>query len=67
MLKKIHRSWLQCVGPKSCSLQYVVKKKHTLWDGGAIVKDLLPQCGGEEFESHTCNLDYLGYLSDLIR
>ncbi len=26
-------------------------KKITLWDGGAIVKDLTPQCGGEEFKS----------------
>jgi hypothetical protein len=29
---------------------YVVQKI-TLWGGGAIVKDLIPQCGGEEFKS----------------
>ncbi len=23
----------------------------TLWGGGAMVKDLTPQCGGEEFKS----------------
>jgi hypothetical protein len=42
-------------------------KKIILWGGGAMVKDLTPQCGGEEFKSHTCNLGYLNYLSDLIR
>jgi len=26
-------------------------KKITLWGGGAMVKDLIPQCGGEEFKS----------------
>jgi len=35
----------------------------TLWGGGAMVKDLSPQCGGEEFKSHTCNLGYLGDLT----
>ncbi len=25
--------------------------KITLWGGGAMVKDLTPQCGGEEFKS----------------
>jgi hypothetical protein len=29
---------------------YVVQKI-ILWGGGAIVKDLIPQCGGEEFKS----------------
>ncbi len=29
---------------------YVVKKI-TLWGGGAMVKDLTPQCGGEKFKS----------------
>jgi len=42
-------------------------KKITLWGGGAIIKDLTTQCGGEEFKSHTCNLGYLGYLGDVIR
>ncbi len=28
--------------------KYVVDKKITLWDGGAMVKDLTLQCGGEE-------------------
>jgi hypothetical protein len=28
-----------------------------------MVKDLSPQCGGEEFKSHTCNLGYLGDLT----
>jgi len=49
MLKKIHGSWLQYVNPKSCLLQYVVKKT-TLWVGGAMVKDFIPQCEGEEFK-----------------
>jgi hypothetical protein len=39
-------------------------KKITLCGGGAMVKDLIIQCGGEEFKSHTCSL---GYLGDLIR
>jgi hypothetical protein len=26
-------------------------KKITLWGDGAMVKDLTPQCGGEEFKS----------------
>jgi hypothetical protein len=26
-------------------------KKITLWGGGAMVKNLTPKCGGEEFES----------------
>jgi hypothetical protein len=52
----------------------------TLWGGGAMVKCLTPQCGGEKFKSphlqsrlpsllrlpHIYNLGYLGYLSDLI-
>jgi hypothetical protein len=29
---------------------YVVQKI-TLWGGSAMVKDLIPQCGGEEFKS----------------
>jgi hypothetical protein len=29
----------------------MLSKKITLWDGGAMVKDLTPQCGGEEFKS----------------
>jgi hypothetical protein len=42
-------------------------KKITSWVGGAMVKDLTAQCGGEEFKSHACNLGYLGHLGDLIR
>jgi hypothetical protein len=29
----------------------MLPKKSTLWGGGAIVKDLISQCGGEEFKS----------------
>jgi hypothetical protein len=36
----------------------MLSKKITFWGGGAIL-----QCEG----LHTCNLGYLGYLSDLIR
>ncbi len=33
--------------------------KITLWGGGAMAKDLSPQCGGERSLSpHTCNLGY---------
>jgi hypothetical protein len=42
-------------------------KQITLWGGGAMVKNLSPQCGGEEFKSPLATLGYLGYLSDLIR
>jgi hypothetical protein len=50
----------------------MLSKKITLWGGGAMVKDLISQCGGEEFKSphsnpHICNLGYLGYLGDIIR
>jgi len=29
----------------------MLSKKTTLWGGGAMVKDLIFQCGGEEFKS----------------
>ncbi len=29
----------------------LLKKKLPLWGGGAMAKDLTPQCGGEEFKS----------------
>jgi hypothetical protein len=29
----------------------MLSKKITLWGGGATVKDLTPQCGGEVFKS----------------
>jgi hypothetical protein len=29
----------------------MLSKKITLWGGGAMVKDLTLQCGGEEFKS----------------
>ncbi len=45
----------------------IFSKKITLWGGGAMVKDLTPQCGGEEFKSPPCNLSCFGYLNDLIR
>jgi hypothetical protein len=51
MSKKIHGNWLQHVGPKSCSLQICCSIKSPLWGGGAIVKDLTPQYGCEEFKS----------------
>jgi hypothetical protein len=44
----------------------MLSKKITLWVGGAMVRDLILQCGGEEFKSHTCNLGHLDYLGDLI-
>jgi hypothetical protein len=50
MLKKIHGSWLWYVSPKSC-LYNMMSKKITLWGGGAMVKDLIPQYEGEEFKS----------------
>jgi hypothetical protein len=31
----------------------MLSKKVTLWGGGARVKDLTPQCGGEEFQVPT--------------
>ncbi len=51
MLKKIHGSWLQYVGPKSCSLQLCCPKIPPYGGGGAMVKDLTFQCEGEEFKS----------------
>jgi hypothetical protein len=52
---KIHGSWLQYVDLKSCSLEIHWTKncsrKINHGDGGAIVKDLISQRGGEEFNS----------------
>jgi hypothetical protein len=40
MLKKIHK------------VDYnMLSKNITLWSGGAMIEDLTPQCGGEEFKS----------------
>jgi hypothetical protein len=45
----------------------MLSKNITLWGGVAMVQNFIPQCEGEEFKSHTCNLNYLSYLSDLIK
>ncbi len=29
----------------------MLSKKHRLWVGGKMVRDLIPQCGSEEFKS----------------
>jgi hypothetical protein len=42
-------------------------KKITLWCGGAMVKDLILNVGVKTSSLHTCNVDYLGYLGDLIK
>ncbi len=41
----------------------ILSKKITLWGGGAMVKDLIPQCGSEEFKS----LHYQPRLPWLLR
>jgi hypothetical protein len=41
--------------------------KCTLWGGGATVKDLVPQCGGEELRSPHLQPKLLGYFDDLIK
>jgi hypothetical protein len=66
MLKNIHGSWSQYVGPKSCSLQYVIQKNH-LMGWCAMVQDLTPQCKGEEFKSPHLQPRLPWLLSDLIR
>jgi hypothetical protein len=38
------------------------QKKITLWGGGAMVKDLTPQCGDEEFKSSHLQPKLLGLL-----
>ncbi len=45
----------------------MLSKKITLLGGGAMVKDLTLQCGGEESKSPQLQPSYLGYLGDLIR
>jgi len=47
----------------------MLSKKITLLGDGAMVKNLILQCGGEEFKSPHLRykLSYLGYLGDLIR
>jgi hypothetical protein len=65
--KKIHGSWLLYVGPKLCSLQYVVPKRLPC---GVVVQWLKIWLFNVEVRSsspHTYNLGYLGYLSDLIK
>ncbi len=32
------------------SITNMLFKKITFWGGGAMVRDLVPQCGGEEFK-----------------
>jgi hypothetical protein len=42
-------------------------KKITLWGGGAIVKDLIPQCGGEEFKFAHLQPRLHEYFDELIK
>jgi hypothetical protein len=44
-----------------------MSKKITLWGGGAKVEDLTPNVKVRSSSPHTCNLGYLGYLSELIK
>jgi len=37
--------------PKSCSLKICCSRKSPYGGGGVVVKDLIPQCGSEEFKS----------------
>ncbi len=36
---------------KNMFITNILSKKFTFWGGGAMVKDLTFQCGGEEFKS----------------
>jgi hypothetical protein len=65
MLKK--NSWKLITIYKFKFITNMLSKKVTLWDGGAMVKDLILQCEDEKFEFPCYNLGYLGYLGDLIK
>jgi hypothetical protein len=67
MLKKNSWKLIRICWSKIMFITNMLSKKITLWGGGAMVNDLIPQCGGKEFKSHICNLSHLGYLGDLIR
>ncbi len=51
MLKK--KSWKLIIicWSKIMFITNMLSKEIIFWGGGAMVKDLIPQCGGEEFKS----------------
>ncbi len=51
MLKKNSWKLITIYWSKIMFIRNMLSKKITLWGGGAMVKDLTPQCGGEEFKS----------------
>ncbi len=51
MLKKNSRKLITICWSKIMFTTNMLSKKITLWGDGAMVKDLIPQCGGEEFKS----------------
>jgi hypothetical protein len=51
MLKKNSWKLITTYWSKIMFIANLLFKKNTFWGGGAMVKDLIPQCGGEEFKS----------------
>jgi hypothetical protein len=62
MLKNNSWKLIIYVGSKSCSLQICCLRKSPYGGGGAMVKDLTLQCGGEEFKSPHLELKLLWLL-----
>ncbi len=51
MLKKTSWKPITICWSKIMFITNMLSKKITLWGGGAMVKNLIPQCEGEEFKS----------------
>ncbi len=67
MLKKNSWKFITICWSRIMFITKMLSKKITLLGGGAMVKDLTLQCGGEESKSPQLQPSYLGYLGDLIR
>jgi len=51
MLKKNSWKFITICWSKIMFITNILFKDITLWGGGSMVKNLTPQCGGEEFKS----------------
>ncbi len=51
MLKKNSWKFITICWSKIMFIIIMLSKNITLWVGGAMVKDLIPECGGEKFKS----------------
>jgi hypothetical protein len=66
MLKKNSWKLITICWFKMMFIKICYQKQITVWGGGAMVRDLTPQCGGEKFKSPHCNLGYLSLIWNKI-